>query len=286
MGDRAVLARFSERGWQAACRRVRQDTFRTVPFYRERWALVGTGPVAAAVLQERRRDLVPLGGGALGVDGWAGFASTARMIGRRRLGMLLAVVTDLPPTLAGTAPPRGVRLRCLPPAARVPNPFDTRFTTVDELGALVARGRRCAVLGPPAELVALAARTGLFGRSDVEGVGPGRSAQADSQRRITPLPVHSPREGLPAAAGPGAVLHDGLLGYLAVVGECGRWHLDWRRVYAADTEDGVAFTVLRQRSPRLVDVLAGPGLQLGRCPRHRTPVLVRRGDVTAPALER
>jgi hypothetical protein len=59
---------------------------------------------------------------------------------------------------------------------------------------------------------------------------------------------------------------------LAVLRDCGLWHLDWRRVYARNTPDGVAVSLLRQRSPRLVDIVVTPGQRrMVTCPRHRTP---------------
>ena len=59
---------------------------------------------------------------------------------------------------------------------------------------------------------------------------------------------------------------------LAVLRDCGLWHLDWRRVYARETPDGVALSLLRQRSPRLVDILGAPApRRLVTCPQHRTP---------------
>jgi hypothetical protein len=65
------------------------------------------------------------------------------------------------------------------------------------------------------------------------------------------------------------------LGVLGGPGPCGHWHLDWPRVYTRETGAGLAFTLLRQRSPRLVDIVpAEPiGSRLGRCPRHGTPVV-------------
>ena len=73
--------------------------------------------------------------------------------------------------------------------------------------------------------------------------------------------------------GPRGLLRDSLLGYLGALRQCGRWHLDWRRVYARETDAGLAVTVLAQRSPCLVDVLIGHAT-LGRCPRHGTPVVL------------
>jgi hypothetical protein len=71
------------------------------------------------------------------------------------------------------------------------------------------------------------------------------------------------------------LIHDRMLGYLGAFGACGHWHLDWKRVYARETDAGLAFTLLRQHSPRLVDVLVGGGVpgRVARCPRHGTPVV-------------
>jgi hypothetical protein len=72
------------------------------------------------------------------------------------------------------------------------------------------------------------------------------------------------------------VIHDRMLGYLGARGACGHWHLDWPRVYVRETGAGLAVTLLRQDSPRLVDVLAGGGVpgRVAPCPRHRTPVVL------------
>lgn len=95
-----------------------------------------------------------------------------------------------------------------------------------------------------------------------------------------PRPAPGPRAGarlsardpLPPGATAGATIHDELLGDLAVLRGCGHWHVDWRRLYARNTPGGVAFTLLRQHSPRLVDVVVTPGpLRLVTCPHHRTP---------------
>ena len=59
-GRTALGLRFSEKRWLAAYRRVIRQVFRTVPFYRERWALVSRDPVLADEVQRRRHDLVPL----------------------------------------------------------------------------------------------------------------------------------------------------------------------------------------------------------------------------------
>jgi hypothetical protein len=114
-------------------------------------------------------------------------------------------------------------------------------------------------------------RWALDGRTDPvvvpgkTGIHGGAVPIADAIRRAADL--------VPLAGGdPGTVP---TLGFLGRPGSCGRWHLDWLRVYARETEAGLAFTLLRQRSPRLVDILAAEpvGFRLGICPRHGTPVV-------------
>ncbi len=56
---------------------------------------------------------------------------------------------------------------------------------------------------------------------------------------------------------------------------CGRSHVDWRRAYVRETDAGLAFTLLWQRSPRLVDILVGIEGRVGTCPRHGTPTVLR-----------
>lgn len=76
--------------------------------------------------------------------------------------------------------------------------------------------------------------------------------------------------------GPFGVLYDPLLGYLGALGDCGRWHLDHQHVYARPTSGGLAFTLLRQDSPRFVDILIAEGVRakVEHCPRHGTPVVM------------
>jgi hypothetical protein len=235
---------------------VIRQVFRTVPFYRERWALVSRDPVLADEVQRRRHDLVPLAGGAFAVNPYRGLGPVVSLTGRLSAGALLAVVTDLPPIGPVPGLAARTRLRCLPPAGFPANPFDRRFIRTAELISRLASGERVAVLGPEIELDRLV---------DV----------ASAAATPSLLPLYSAREQVPAHTQPGAVLRDWLLGYLGAFCDCGRWHLDWRRVYAADTEHGVAFTILPQASPRLVDVLLAPGLRMRveRCAEHGTPVL-------------
>ena len=71
------------------------------------------------------------------------------------------------------------------------------------------------------------------------------------------------------------LLTDELLGVLARRRDCGHWHVDWTTVYVRSTPAGLAFSLLRQRSPRLVDVLPAGGLA-GDVEWHRGPVVVLR----------
>jgi len=89
------------------------------------------------------------------------------------------------------------------------------------------------------------------------------------------LDVVARRELSELDGGPNGLLYDRTLGYLGGLRDCGRWHLDWRRVHARETDAGLAVTLLRQRSPRFVDILVGGGVfaSVARCPRHGTPVV-------------
>lgn len=71
--------RYSAPRWVRAYRRVARDSFRTVPFYRERWALAPASRVITRdEAQRRRADLIPLGGGAEETDD----RPSLRVIGR------------------------------------------------------------------------------------------------------------------------------------------------------------------------------------------------------------
>lgn len=119
---RARLAlRYSATSWTGAYRRVVRDSFRTVPFYRERWALA---PGARVVTKEealrRGADLIPLGGGPEQTDD----RRSARVIGR--LAVVLGVAapaTCRPFSLAEAA--RGLRDpdQPLAPGTLVRDPF-------------------------------------------------------------------------------------------------------------------------------------------------------------------
>jgi hypothetical protein len=247
--------------WRIAYRQTVTTAFRTVPLYRERWALSGrTDPV-----------LVP---GRHGVHG--GAVTKDEVLGR---------LTDLVPLAGGTT--SADPLRGLGPAltARFPRLRSGLVVVLDDTGPLppndLPRGVAGCVLdlaSGPAESSWLALTTALRRAVPVVAVGAdkqlGELAAALPDELAARLDVVPNRAVDEVDSGPYGLVHDPLLGYLGTLRQCGRWHLDWRRVYARETDAGLAVTVLGTRSPCLVDILAGAG-RLGRCPRHGTPVVSR-----------
>jgi hypothetical protein len=249
--------------WRVAYRRVVRSSFATVPFYRHRWATHGrtdpvlvpgrTGAHGGAVLpadvEAALVDLVPLAGGSREPDTSRGLGA---VLGPLRPGTLVAVLGG-----AGMRPPtdlpRGVRGCVLEPDTVA---ADGASAALAELTAALTRGDTVLAAGTDKDLVRLS------------GMLP---AELSPLLRRRPLRELDQLDG-----GPYGLLHDRLLGYLGAFGDCGRWHLDWQRVHVRETDAGLAFTLLRQDSPRLVDVLVGDGVR-GRvvpCPRHRTPVVL------------
>ncbi len=246
--------------WRIAYRQKVASVFRTVPLYRERWALSGrtdpvvvpgrTGVHSGAVKKEdalrRLTDLVPLSGGTAAPDPQRGLGSalSARFSFR---GGGLVVVLDKTDVLPPSDLPRGVTGCVLDLPS---GPAESAWLA---LTVALRRGVRVIAVGGDKQLAELA-----------------EELPDDLAVRLDAVPVRTLRE---LDAGPYGLLHDSLLGYVGGLQQCGRWHLDWRRVYARETDAGIAMTVLSQRSPALVDILAGPGT-LGRCPRHGTPVVL------------
>ncbi len=242
--------------WRAAYKRAVRSAFATVPFYRERWALDGredpvvvpgrTGtnggaaPLAEAV--HKLVDLVPLAGGAPRPDPVRGLGRvlrTARAPGPGSLVVLLGPDDLRPPADL----PKGVR-------GCVADPDGPNASVLRELTATLHRDHRVLVVGDDKAIAAF----------------PGDD-------RVEAVP-HRELDSLDS--GPYGVLHDPVLGYLGALGNCGRWHLDWPHVYARPTDGGLAFTLLRQDSPRFVDVLPAGGVrgEIAPCPRHGTPVVL------------
>lgn len=250
--------------WRSAYRRVVRSSFATVPFYRYRWAMQGrTDPV-----------LVP---GRTGTHGGA--------VSPADVETALMDLRPLPAVgLVEPDPSRGLG------AVLGPLPPGTLVAVLSGAGVLspadLARGARGCVLDPETVTAdgasaALAELTVKLSRKDIVlAVGIDKdlarlvgALPAELSARLHRRPV---RELDQLDGGPHGVLHDRMLGYLGAFRACGRWHLDWPRVYARETSAGLAFTLLRQDSPRLVDVLVGGGVR-GRvvpCPRHRTPVVL------------
>lgn len=249
--------------WRRGYLRVVRSSFATVPFYRELWALGGHtdpvllpgkaavdgGAVVPSALTGRVGDLVPLAGGPADIDPWRGLGPVLAEHLAVTAGALVAVVdptTPRPPVDL----PEGVRSCVLDPAG-----LGGAYAGVfDEVANHLRRGERVVAVGGDKDLDQLAAALPEL-----------------LTHRLTRAPVRAP-DDLPSPVGPVALIAHPLLGVLGALGGCGRWHLDHCRVYLRATSAGAAYTLLRQRSPRLVDVIAGSG-RPGLCPRHGTPVV-------------
>ena len=246
--------------WRRAYRRKVASVFRTVPLYRELWALSGrTDPVvvpgrlgvhSGAIKKDdalrRLVDLVPLAGGTAFVDSQRGLGPALAARFTLRNGGFVAVL-DKTDVLAPSDLPRGVTGCVLDLSS---GPAESAWLA---LTVALRRGTPVLAVGTDKRLARLAAEL-----------------PEDLAPHLDAVPARTLRE---LDSGPYGVLHDTLLGYYGTLRQCGRWHLDWRRVYARETDAGLAITVLTQRSPALVDILAGPGT-LARCPRHGTPVVL------------
>ena len=246
--------------WRMAYRQKVTSAFRTVPLYRERWALSGrTDPVVvpgrrgvhSGAIQKgealrRLADLVPLAGGTALVDSLRGLGPALASRFPFRGGGYVAVL-DKTDVLPPSDLPRGVTGCVLDPAVE---PAESTWRALT-----VALGRDLPVIavGGEKELAELVAEL-----------------PEDLAVRLDVVPRRTVSE---LDGGPYGVLHDSLLGFLGALRQCGRWHLDWRRVHARETDGGLAVTLLGQRSPCLVDILVGHAT-LGRCPRHGTPVVL------------
>lgn len=258
----------NERWWEAARRRAVRRAFRTVPLYREQWAVAGRpleepSPVPLEGLGPQLYRLCPLG------RVW----SPARE----------------PPLWTGR--PQGL-WRALRDAGaldrRVPV-LEVRPALVDWRSLSPVGPRYAAVLAPDADTggpgseppdapaLELARRAGgavLVGSPDEAAAVHGRLAGAmvGDVRVVHRL---APAEGVVAESGP-LVVAVPLLGYVgALVPRCGAVHVDWRRWHVLAVGGGLSMTALAQRRPALVSVLvptAAP-VAVGRCPRHGVPTL-------------
>jgi hypothetical protein len=248
--------------WRAAYVRSVRSAFATVPFYRERWALDGredpvlvpgrtgtdAGAVPLAEAVHKLVDLVPLAGGEQRTDPVRGLGRVLRTARAPRRGSLIVLLG--PDELRPPADlPKGVR-------GCVAGPDAPGAAVLRELTAVLHSGHQVLAVGDDKAIATFTA-----GLPD----GLAHRVEAVPHRELDSLD-----------AGPYGVLHDPVLGYLGALGGCGRWHLDWTRVYARPTSGGLAFTLLRQDSPRFVDVLPAGGVRGGiaPCPRHGTPVVL------------
>lgn len=249
--------------WHASYRRIVRSSFATVPLYRERWALDGRtdptlvpgrsgrdgGAVSSVEVAARSADLVPIGGGEADVDRLRGLGFVLPPLGDRALVVVLDPTGPRPPADL----PKGVR-GCVLDPDRLRS--DGVSSAVAAVTARLRRGGTVLAVGSDKDLARLV-----------------ETLPAEDAVAVDRLPVGGLDRPDPEPFG---VLHDPILGFLAAFGGCGRWHVDWRRVHVRETAAGLAFTLLRQRSPRLVDVLVGGGVpgRVRPCPRHGTPVLL------------
>ncbi|MCP2254028.1 hypothetical protein LY13_002792 [Prauserella aidingensis] len=259
----------ASRLWRAAYLRAVSSAFATVPLYRETWALHGRtdpvlvpdrtgsngGALAADTVQRRLVDTAPLAGGSTEPDPARGLAGLLTHATQRRSHRLVVVV-DAAVTRPPTGLPSGSRGCVLHPDAATP--LDDG-PVLREIVDTLRRGERVLAVGEDKNLDALSAAL--------------RSAEPPTE---LPPPDRVPHHRIDSlTGGPFGLLHDPLLGYLGVLRDCGRWHVDCRHVYVRETTGGLAFTVLDRTSPRLVDVLVGGGVpgEVQACPRHGSPVI-------------
>ncbi|GAA1232153.1 hypothetical protein GCM10009676_14060 [Prauserella halophila] len=250
--------------WRAAYLRAVSSAFATVPLYRETWALHGrTDPVlvpgktgsngGALPADEVRRRLVdtaPLAGGSTEPDPARGLAFLLTRA-TQRPSHRLVVVVDAEVTRPPTGLPRGSRGCVLHPDAAASAGDEP---VLREIVDTLRRGERVLAVGEDKNLDAL----------------------SSALPAELPPPDRVPHHRIDRlTGGPFGLLHDPLLGYLGVLRDCGRWHVDRRRVHVRETTGGLAFTVLERTSPRLVDVLVGGGVpgEVHACPQHASPVI-------------
>ncbi|GAA1217851.1 hypothetical protein [Prauserella alba] len=250
--------------WRAAYLRAVSSAFATVPLYRETWALrgrtdpvlvpgktgTGGGALPADEVHRRLVDTAPLAGGSTEPDPARGLAGLLGHATERRSHRLVVVV-DSDVARPPTGLPRGSRGCVLhPDAATAAGDEPVLREIVDTL----RRGERVLAVGEAKNLDMLSAEL---------------PAELPPPDRVPHHRIDRP------GGGPFGLLHDPLLGYLGVLRECGRLHVDRRHVYVRETPGGLAFTVLDRTSPRLVDVLIGGGVpgEVHACPKHASPVI-------------
>ena len=197
------------------------------------------GAVPAEVVGRRMADLVPLAGGSRELDPVRGLGSVLRGCVPLPDRAVVAVGDDVA-TRPPADLPRGIRGCLFQP---------------DDLAGIEH------VLRQRGTVVAVATAKALDQLPD---------GHDGTLERIPYLAIDE------LDGGPYGVVADRMLGVLGGFRDCGRWHLDWSRVYVRATTAGLAVTLLAQRSPRLVDVLVAGGVAgaVAPCARHGSPVLV------------
>jgi hypothetical protein len=160
-------------------------------------------------------------------------------------------------------------------AARIADlvPLAGGDTTMDPLRGLERVLHRYLPLSRDRTIVVTTPDSPVTGGARVVAVGTEKDLAEVTDPAIVKVPLRE-LDDL-TGDGPHGLLADHQLGVLGGLRDCGRWHLDASTVYARETPAGLAFTLLRQRSPRLVDVLVADGVMgtVSPCPRHGSPVI-------------
>lgn len=254
-------------------RRAARRAFATVTFYREQWAVAGRVlaepvPTPADALPDPPHTLCPFARPwtpdrepSLWTPSLRALGRALRMAGCHERLPVLEVREALLDQIRIRRHPLQPRPDypayrvLLSPTSIVASPARRAELDQEALHAAAAGGGGWLVGGPP-ELAAVPELAGV------------------RLRPVHRLPVAATADH-PATDVP-TVLHEPRLGYLgAFVPECRRFHLDGRRVYARDRAGTVALSLPYSRRPTLLDIVP-PGAErvtVGRCERHRTPVL-------------
>ena len=268
------MNRFSSERWEAARRRVVDQAFQRVPYYREQWAVAGRVleepvPVASADLTTHLFRLFPLG------RPWLPGRAPSPWLGE-------------PAMLASALREAGVLSRVVPVLEvrrevvdwRALGRLGPRYAALLPPGADVVEEEQRRLLNLPAvQLATIANRVVVVGTSeDLAEVVPALPKTASLLQVVRRTAAQIVGDDTTPAAGrrPAVRLaHDPCLGdFAATAPSCGRPHVLWRRYHAGSRDGALLITALRRR-PVLCSVVPedSAGVTVGRCPEHGTAIL-------------
>ncbi|MGW7478699.1 hypothetical protein ACWGH8_08985 [Nonomuraea muscovyensis] len=260
--------RFGGGRWERRYRRVVDEAFRRVPFYRDQWVAAGRAldrpePTASADLAGQLHRLCPFARPFDPSEEPSPWIGDARLL---RDALALAGAPRRVPVLEVRAAVLDRRT-----LGRFPWSLPRYGVLLAPDAKVVDAGRRRSLNAEALRLAARAGRAVLVGdRAAVEAVLP----DLDGVEVVT---VPRVTAGEAAGAAEAVLAHDPHLGYFAANDPgCGGLHLLWRHFHARAAGRGPALTALRGTRPALVDVVphGAEGLAPDLCPRHGTPVLV------------